>query len=377
MEHNQLLCVPSGTVRRSGRYLGRHLATLAMAFGLLGCGAAAEDGAGTIEEQQLAGARAVAVSPLQGEMCEARAGRCYQLVQSRSPTVLNEAETVVSNDPVASVSARNSHTCAAERDGTVHCWGSGDGVGSQSQSATTPTLTNVNAISAGRSHSCAVHANGEVSCWGNNSEGALGVDPMLLPSSAEPVLITGLHDVVAVSAGSNYSCALSADHSVRCWGTNRRGELGPGADEALLSWTPVLIPGVAATRIDAGAGAICSVTNTLGVTCWGNRLGSLGESGPEATQIEGLELVIDVAVGRAHACAMLASGEVKCWGNSERGQLGVRLADSAEPVLILDLPPAASIGAGGDYTCVLLRDGAKPMCWGGIIPEPEQLPQGS
>ncbi|MCW5838099.1 MAG: hypothetical protein KIS78_37255, partial [Labilithrix sp.] len=36
----------------------------------------------------------------------------------------------------------------------------------------------------------------------------------------------------------------------------------------------------------------------------------------------GLRDVVKVAHGGAHACALLANGQVHCWGSNDSGQLG-------------------------------------------------------
>ena len=49
----------------------------------------------------------------------------------------------------------------------------------------------VKEIATGAAHSCAVLSTGKLACWGDNSSGQLGFDPLLLPSSADPVEVPG------------------------------------------------------------------------------------------------------------------------------------------------------------------------------------------
>jgi alpha-tubulin suppressor-like RCC1 family protein len=53
------------------------------------------------------------------------------------------------------------------------------------------------------------------------------------------VVVGGLANVVAISAGGAHSCALLADGTARCWGYNARGQLGDGTVQ--LARAPVVV----------------------------------------------------------------------------------------------------------------------------------------
>ena len=91
-------------------------------------------------------------------------------------------------------------------------------------------------ISAGAGHNCALLMDGRVKCWGNNATGQLGFGNAiadLTPSEVRamgnslPVVDLG-QTAVQVSAGANHSCAVLADGSLKCWGSNRYEQLGLG-----------------------------------------------------------------------------------------------------------------------------------------------------
>ncbi len=84
--------------------------------------------------------------------------------------------------------------------------------------------------------------------------------------------------------------------------------------------------------------------------------------------------VLELSPGGSHACAILTGGIVKCWGNGDRGRLGlgdVELrgdmpGEMGEKLPAVDLgvgQVAAEISAGVEHTCALLA-GGRIKCWG-------------
>ncbi len=84
-----------------------------------------------------------------------------------------------------------------------------------------------------------------------------------------------------------------------------------------------------------------------------------------AACVEGVcDRVVDVEAGRLHACAVLSTGRVACWGGTRRGQGGdFATADKPVPSLVLGLTDAITLDSGGQYTCALTPRGVD--CWGG------------
>jgi hypothetical protein len=75
--------------------------------------------------------------------------------------------------------------------------------------------------------------------------------------------------------------------------------------------------------------------------------------------------VTAVAAGWNHACQLLSTGTVECWGDNAEGQLGDGTRTSSEvPVTVSGISTATSITAGENYSCATLKDGAVE-CWGG------------
>ena len=62
-------------------------------------------------------------------------------------------------------------------------------------------------------------------CWGANVRGQVGVATAGAPQLTPANVGSGY---TAVSAGSEFTCALSGGGSARCWGYNSHGQLGRG-----------------------------------------------------------------------------------------------------------------------------------------------------
>jgi alpha-tubulin suppressor-like RCC1 family protein len=237
------------------------------------------------------------------------------LVKSHVPMPIEGLPTV------AQLALGYDHACAISKsDGSVWCWGSnpagelGDGttVG-RLEPARAGVLTRATSISVGVNNTCAVVDHDEVYCWGTDNQSGSGI----VVKSKTPAKIDGLRNVAKVVNGRNFFCALFNSGQVACFGSNIFTQLGSriiGQRYAL----PVLVELPVATDISANIFGACAAAKK--VYCWG-RL-ALGQEETEPTAIEGLDDVKSVALGTSHACALLSSGQIKCWGESNDGKLG-------------------------------------------------------
>ncbi|MDA8610547.1 putative Ig domain-containing protein, partial [Euryarchaeota archaeon] len=195
-------------------------------------------------------------------------------------------------------------------------------------------------------------ANVTYTVYTNNSGGSpsttfiLGLNWTLTPS-AEGALITRNSSIasditwewdydpleaqnLSLVTGEWNTCALDSNQNVFCWGRNGNGQIGNGQ------------------------------TGTAACGTSGHKCKDI----PTATNDLGSD-VISLAFGYQHACGLLDTGAVKCWGRNNAGQLGTSGGDKDTPQTINlgSGRTATSIYAGGHYTCAILDD-TSVKCWG-------------
>jgi len=253
------------------------------------------------------------------------------------------------------------HTCALSTAGGVKCWGYNElgqlGDGSTGDKTTPRSVvglgSGVAAITAGYLHTCALTAAGAVKCWGYNRSGQLGDgtsgDGASKPT---PVDVVGLDSgVVAITAGSRHTCALSTAGGVKCWGQNRFSQLGDGSTTDYTTPVDVVGLGSGVVAIAAGGAHTCVLSTAGGVKCggwgWDGQLGdgSSGSGGIKSTPVDVVGLgsgVAAITAGDLHTCALSTTGGVKCWGSNRYGQLGNGTAWRTTPVDVLVQPPLSN-----------------------------------
>ena len=223
-------------------------------------------------------------------------------------------------------------------------------------------------VAAGLQHACALKDDGTLWCWGANGFGELGDGSF--DDKAAPVPVTALgSDVIQVTVGSSYTCALKRDATLWCWGKNGSGQLGN--DTTTGSSTPTAVAALGSTVVEVAAGGIetCARKADGTLWCWG--FGNFGDgtgwNGHLApTPVTGLGFdVAGISIGQSHYCARKTDGSLWCWGWNAAGQLGDgTLVDSYTPVEVTALGHAvSSVSAGSQATCALKTDGTL-WCWG-------------
>ena len=205
-----------------------------------------------------------------------------------------------------------------------------------------PNDTDVQYIDIGTETACAVLESGRVACWGRNDFGQTGSERRLrlgpcVNEACEdiPFLVpVDMDTVVSLSVGGDHVCAVNQRGLLYCWGRNDRDQTGlPSDDEPCADNTPCV---------------------------------------RQATQVPNLPPIIDVAAGRSHTCALDNSGHVLCWGDNQKGQLGIGSvgalvpggeAKTRQPIQVGRLDVITGLAAGEASNCARSTTG-RVYCWG-------------
>ena len=244
-----------------------------------------------------------------------------------------------------------------------------------------PALSGATALSVGLSSSCALIKDGSVRCWGFNSRGQLGIG-LGETSSRTAVAVDDVASAVGVAVADSHACAALADGSVKCWGA---------LPTRLLTKPPPSLAMVAdevteARAVAAGREHTCALQTDGAVQCWGNTaLVSLGDGSlpddplpwSRVASVTDLSDATAIAANDSTSCALLGSGEVKCWGDTwvdgdtlDDESLAGRtwLSTSVRPKLIDGLPRAVGLAIADLYGCAVLED-STVACWGLVTKE--------
>ncbi|MCX4240717.1 hypothetical protein OEB96_08845 [Paraliomyxa miuraensis] len=263
-----------------------------------------------------------------------------------------QASNVDVGGEVVELSAGHGHTCARLATGAVRCWGTAQGgrlgygnreeVHVPAQAGDVPVGGSVRAIEAGpMGMTCAILDDGALRCWGQSTQGGLGLGSTRdvgvtdTPASVGDVPLPGL--VVDVAVAGAHVCALLDTGKVRCWGFGAEGRLGYASDGRNVGddETPFDAPDVdvggPVVQLEAGGSHVCARLESGAVRCWGTGpQGQLGYGervttvGKTQTPAQAGDVPLGgratrIAVSRTHGCALLESGEVKCWGRGFGG----------------------------------------------------------
>lgn len=321
------------------------------------------------------------------------------------------------------IATGSSHACALLDNYSVKCWGSGIygrlGYGDTTSRGTTSAtmgdaLVAVNLgtgrsaqmISAGGQHTCALLDDNTVKCWGRGANGQLGIgstqtrgdEPGEMGDSAAAIALGSGLSARAIAAGTNHTCALLNDYTIKCWGDNSYGQLGQGSLASIgdgigtaVSASPAIVLGSGRTARAIAAGDVhtCALLNDGSIKCWGagsnGRLGSgatddIGDGANEMgdalvpVSLGAGRTAIAITAGSSHTCALLDNYVVKCWGDGFDGKLGYgnQISIGDNPSEMGDALAAVPLGTGRSaravvavaaHTCAILDNDAV-KCWG-------------
>lgn len=194
------------------------------------------------------------------------------------------------------------------------------------------------------------------------------------PLAGEPE-VEGVRDAVAIALGRSFGCAATRAGKVMCWGDNTRAQLGAGLRTERSDKAVEVVGVTNARRVFAGDMHACAILADGGVRCWGDNDG--GQTGGASTYVSAArELALpndvpavrgatELALGHATSCALLGSREVACFGNAatpehQRG----RGQTNEQPLVLKQLGTFDDVTAMQGTFCGV-RDG-DVLCWGDL-----------
>ena len=302
-------------------------------------------------------------------------------------------QDVLNGKTIKQITTGYYHTCVITSDNKDYCWGSGavgrlGNGGIIQRNAPYPvretTTTVISQIAAGNEHTCSLNSEGKLHCWGRGINGELGRDVFLASYTPAAVNMNnfGTESVKQVVSGDRFTCASTVEGTAFCWGYNATGRTGVGSVAGRTQY-PTKVKGFNGKKVEsisAGDSHACAViSGGQEVYCWGrNHNGQLGNtaSGYRNTAsrasfgssiLSGGKTIKNVYAGGEFTCMVLNTGEIYCWGDNSKGQMGSGTATGFLPSPVKVNVPFTSSGEtsmylGKDFLCAL-RTG-EMYCWG-------------
>ena len=177
---------------------------------------------------------------------------------------------------------------------------------------------------------------------------------------------------MSYSTGYDHTCAVISGGDVKCWGWNNRAQLGSSVGSQ--SKVPVSVTNLDGIGVAVACGYqhSCAIVSGGGVKCWGeNDRGQLGIGvlrGQKYVPVDVVNLsgpAVAIDVGNYHNCVIISGGTMQCWGYNNTGQIGDgTITWRTSPTSVQNLSGAAvALSVGINYTCALISGGSL-QCWG-------------
>ncbi|AKV00461.1 regulator of chromosome condensation RCC1 [Labilithrix luteola] len=160
-----------------------------------------------------------------------------------------------------------------------------------------------------------------------------------LQDAAPPTITCGTGTcVVDISRGSDDTCVLTKTGDVYCWGDNPCGEVGAPLDDGggQAGFKPVPAPRKVLSgvrSISAGAASTCAILDSGELRCWGSPVSAFSETtsggfsractpNDVPSAVEGVPHLVAVSSTLSNGCGVADDGELWCWGSNGNYLLG-------------------------------------------------------
>jgi hypothetical protein len=260
-----------------------------------------------------------------------------------------------------------SNACGLTVNGEAVCWTGGF----DQPPIQLPGAANLVGLRSFRPETCGLTAGGSIVCWV-----LVYSSPESAPTVTGPFHLSGHLPYVSLADGnydSNHKCALTAGGQAYCWGSNAYGQLGNGSTMNAPEDQPVQVSGghiFAALTLSIRH--TCGVTTAGAIYCWGdNERGALGVGPGVGAASEPIRVNSDetfkprLTSNRYLTCAATVGGAAYCWGN-----IGIAFAMSISswtPQLLPGGVAFETVSTNHRRICGLDADGAAYCAWDGPL----------
>lgn len=273
-------------------------------------------------------------------------------------------------------------------DGTkrdLYCWGMLSSLyygGDQFTVPSSPIAMEVTSFHLGSNNICVQKDEGAPAarksyCWGENFYGQMNPGVYAGGTQATPKLMDALYKEIVPT--QSLMCGLRFDGSVWCWGSAE--ELPAGGSGAAVP-LKIIESGAKAfmpmTYRSSQTDARCVQMEDDSIQCWNSSPEPIVKTTPVTVILSGVQKVSVSPVtlnSYAQACSLMISGEVLCWGQNSRGQIGDRtLINRLVPTQVLsrnqiqvvtDRERSCSVSSYGELRCWGRNTGSGTMGVGG------------
>ncbi|KAK2758992.1 Regulator of chromosome condensation [Arachnomyces sp. PD_36] len=259
-------------------------------------------------------------------------------------------------------------------------------------------------LAATDSATFALTADGLVYGWGTfrGNSGKIGFFPEMQSypeperQQRTPIPISGLQNVIKLSAGAQHLLALTADGTVFSWGCDEQHQLGRrrvhhNASHHLIPGECALPSGI--IDIDVGQYHSFAIHKTGTIYAWGsNNYGqtaiftSAGQSDAvvvyptKVRSLKGNRKIVSIQGGKDHSLALTEEGQCLSWGRIDNKAIELDIRDIPSSNIIYDIydrprilkiptalcgidKPIISLGIGTDHSFAITEDG-RAYSWG-------------
>ena len=252
------------------------------------------------------------------------------LTQEGKAVCWGEFDYLTPSDTFSSIHCGSEFVCGLKTDGSVLCWG-----GSTYGQLDAPDVLFVS-IDSGRRTSCGITADDSSAlCWGDNSHGQSAPPPGPFTS---------------VSVGAIHSCGIRTDGTVDCWGDNGDGQSSPPVGE-FISVEVSDYHGYCNEELDGFFS--CGLSPEHYLQCWG---ADLEVCSPPGFQVQ------DFALNACMGWFQDSVGEISYWGFDS---CPAYIFGPPDWYYFEPAPegPFNALDAGGLRACGIL-EGGTIRCWG-------------